>query len=126
MNRFGTRSLANLVGVHPDLQRVMQEAIGNSPYDFSITEGLRTPGRQQMLYAEGASRTLNSRHLTGHAVDIAIIIDGKANWDFAKYKEVAEHVKAVAILNKVPIIWGGDWRGLRDGPHFELDRKHYA
>lgn len=125
MFRFGTRSLSNLQGVHPDLVRVMQEAITNSPYDFSITEGVRTRGRQQQLYAEGASRTLNSRHLTGHAVDIAIIIEGKANWDFAKYKEVADHIKVVAKLNDVPLIWGGDWRGLRDGPHYELDRKAY-
>lgn len=126
MFRFGTRSLSNLQGVHPDLVRVMQEAITNSPYDFSITEGVRTRARQQHLYAEGASRTLNSRHLTGHAVDIAIIIDGKANWDFEKYKEVAEHIKAVAKLNDVSLIWGGEWRGLRDGPHYELDRKVYA
>ena len=78
-----------------------------------------------MLYAEGASRTLNSRHLTGHAVDIVLYVDGKVTWDFDKYKEVADHIQVVAILNEVPLIWGGDWRGLRDGPHYELDRKVY-
>ena len=126
MYRFGTRSINNLTGVHDDLQRVMYEAITNSPYDFAITEGLRTPGRQQQLFAEGATRTLNSRHLTGHAVDIVIIVNGKADWEFAKYKEVADHIKAVAKLNDVPIKWGGDWTTFKDGPHFELDRKHYA
>jgi len=64
--------------------------------------------------------------MTGHAVDIAIIKDGKASWDFQLYKEVAEHIKAVAILNNVPIIWGGDWRTLRDGPHFELNKRFYG
>jgi peptidoglycan L-alanyl-D-glutamate endopeptidase CwlK len=115
-----------MVGVHPDLVRVMQEAITYSPYDFGITEGVRTPGRQQMLYAEGASRTLKSRHLTGHAVDIVLYVDGKVTWDFDKYKEVGDHIKKVAEDMGVSIIWGGDWRGLRDGPHFELNRKVYG
>jgi peptidoglycan L-alanyl-D-glutamate endopeptidase CwlK len=123
--KFGSRSINNLVGVHEDLQRVMYAAISNSPYDFAITEGVRTPARQQMLYSSGASRTLMSRHLTGHAVDIALFDGGKVTWEFDKYKEVAEHIKAVAILNDVSLIWGGDWRGLVDGPHYELNKKDY-
>jgi peptidoglycan L-alanyl-D-glutamate endopeptidase CwlK len=67
-----------------------------------------------------------SRHLTGHAVDIAIIKDGKAVWDFPLYQEVAEHIEKVAVEEGVSIVWGGRWRGLRDGVHFELNRKVYA
>ncbi len=126
MFRFGTRSLSRLQGVHPDLVRVMEKAITNSPHDFSITEGLRTPERQRELVSQGASRTLMSRHLTGHAVDIAIIKDGKAVWDFPLYQEVAEHIEKVAVEEGVSIVWGGRWRGLRDGVHFELNRKVYA
>jgi peptidoglycan L-alanyl-D-glutamate endopeptidase CwlK len=103
----------------------MEKSITNSPHDFSITEGLRTSERQRELVAQGASRTLMSRHLTGHAVDIAIIKDGKAVWDFSLYQEVADHIKKVANAEGVSIIWGGDWRGLRDGPHIELDRRTY-
>jgi peptidoglycan L-alanyl-D-glutamate endopeptidase CwlK len=66
-----------------------------------------------------------SRHLTGHAVDIAIIKNGKAVWDFSLYQEVATHIKKVAEEEGVALIWGGDWRGLRDGPHYELDRRVY-
>jgi peptidoglycan L-alanyl-D-glutamate endopeptidase CwlK len=126
MYKFGTRSISKLQGVHPDLVRVMEKSITNSPHDFSITEGLRTPERQRELVAQGASRTLMSRHLTGHAVDIAIIKDGKAVWDFTLYQEVATHIKKVAEEGGVSLIWGGDWRGLRDGPHFELNRKVYG
>jgi peptidoglycan L-alanyl-D-glutamate endopeptidase CwlK len=126
MYKFGTRSISRLQGVHPDLVRVMEKSITNSPHDFSITEGLRAPERQRELVAQGASRTLMSRHLTGHAVDIAIIKDGKAVWDFTLYQEVADHIKKVAEAEGVPLIWGGDWRGLRDGPHFELNRRVYA
>lgn len=125
MYKFGTRSLSRLVGVHEDLVRVMHEAITNSPHDFAITEGVRSPERQRELFAQGKSRTLQSRHLTGHAVDIAIIKDGKAVWDFPLYEDVAEHILAVSKLCDVPLVWGGMWRGLRDGPHFELDRKVY-
>lgn len=125
MNKFGGTSAKRLEQVHPDLQRVMNEAITHSPHDFSITEGLRTIERQKELFDSGKSRTMNSRHLSGHAVDIAVFVDGKVTWDFKFYETVAEHIKVVAILNDVPIKWGGDWETFRDGPHFELDRKRY-
>lgn len=126
MYSFSQRSLERLKGVHPDLVKVMQASISDSPYDFGITEGRRTPERQQQLYKEGKSRTLNSRHLTGHAVDIAVFIGKDVSWDFRYYDAVAEHIKKVAESLKIPIVWGGEWRGLVDGPHFELNRKHYA
>jgi peptidoglycan L-alanyl-D-glutamate endopeptidase CwlK len=126
MKSFGVRSTSNLIGVHKDLVMVMREAIKEAPHDFIITQGLRTEAQQKELFARGASRTLMSRHLTGHAVDIAIIKDGKAVWDFSLYQEVADHIKKVAAAMGVALVWGGDWRGLRDGPHFELNRKVYV
>ena len=125
MPEFHQRSLANLDTVHPDLKRVMLEAIENAPFDFGITEGLRTKERQQQLFNEGKSQTLNSRHLTGNAVDIVIFIDNKVTWDLKYYKVLSEHIKAVAKLNDVPIVWGGDWKSFVDAVHFELDRKVY-
>lgn len=125
MPKFHQRSLANLDTVHPDLKRVMLEAIENAPFDFGITEGLRTKERQQQLFNEGKSQTLNSRHLTGNAVDLVIFIDNKVTWDLKYYKVLSEHIKAVAKLNDVPIVWGGDWKSFVDAVHFELDRKVY-
>jgi peptidoglycan L-alanyl-D-glutamate endopeptidase CwlK len=125
MKSFGVRSTSNLIGVHKDLVNVMREAIKNSPHDFTITQGLRTPAQQKELFDKGASRTLMSRHLTGHAVDIAIIKDGKAVWDFKLYQEVAGHIKDVAADMGVSLVWGGDFRTLKDGVHFELSRKEY-
>lgn len=123
--QFSQRSLDRMKGVHEDLVKVMLEAIKESPYDFGITEGLRTPERQKDLYDKGLSRTLQSRHLTGHAVDIAVWFNGKLTWDFDKYDTVAGHILKVAKELKVPVVWGGQWRGLKDGPHFELDKKVY-
>ena len=125
MFSFGPKSKERLSGVHPDLVRVIEEAIKESPYDFSITQGLRTLEQQQALFNAGKSKTLRSRHLTGHAVDIAVIDNGTVTWDFDKYKVVADHIKAVAKLNDVPINWGGDWITFKDGPHFELNKGKY-
>lgn len=121
--RFSTRSRQRMTGVHPALVEVMEEAIGRSPVDFMITEGLRSPDRQAALVRAGASRTLKSRHLTGHAVDVAALLDGKVRWDWPLFARIALAVKAAAHERGVAIVWGGDWPTLRDGPHFELDRR---
>lgn len=122
---LGSRSRAKLKGVHPDLVRVVELALTYSPHDFTITEGLRTVARQRELKAAGASQTMNSRHITGHAIDFAVLVGGKVRWDWPLYGQVAEAFKRAAKELNVPIIWGGDWKSLRDGPHVELDRKRY-
>ncbi len=123
--RLSQRSRAALQGVHPDLVAVVEAAIELTPVDFMVTEGLRTAARQAELVRAGASRTLNSRHLTGHAVDVAAWVDGQVRWDWPLYPRIAEAFKAAAKGRGVRLIWGGDWPRLRDGPHFELDRGAY-
>jgi len=123
--RLSQRSRAALQGVHPDLVAVVEAAIELTPVDFMVTEGLRTAARQAELLRAGASRTLNSRHLTGHAVDVAAWVDGQVRWDWPLYPRIAEAFKAAAKGRGVRLIWGGDWPRLRDGPHFELDRGAY-
>lgn len=121
--RLSTRSRTRMKGVHPALVAVVESAIARTPVDFMITEGLRTPARQAALMRAGASRTLKSRHLTGHAVDVAALVQGQVRWDWPLYARIAEAFKAAARELETPIVWGGDWPTLRDGPHFELDRK---
>lgn len=123
--QFGSRSLKRLEGVHPDLVKVMKRAIGCSPFDFTVLEGLRTYARQKQLMAAGATRTMNSRHLTGHAVDIAPFLAGTVRWDWPLYHQLALVVKKSAAELEVPITWGGDWRSFKDGPHWELPWKVY-
>jgi peptidoglycan L-alanyl-D-glutamate endopeptidase CwlK len=121
----GKRSLDRLKGVHPDLVKVMKRAIGCSTIDFTVLEGVRTLETQKKYFASGATRTMNSRHLTGHAVDIAPLIDGKVRWDWPLYYKIAEVVKKAAADEGVPVTWGGDWRSFKDGPHWELPWKQY-
>lgn len=123
--RLSSRSQARLDGVHPDLIRVVKRAIQITQVDFGITEGLRTKERQKELVAKGASRTMNSRHLTGHAVDVVAYIGSEVRWDWPLYPKIAAAFRQAAKEERVPITWGGDWPKLRDGPHFELDRKAY-
>lgn len=122
---LGSRSLSRLEGVHPDLVRVVKKAAAMSSLDFTVLEGLRTLDRQRKLLAQGASKTLNSRHITGHAVDLAPLIDGKVSWDWPLYHRLAKIIKAAAADENVPITWGGDWRTFKDGPHWELPWKIY-
>jgi peptidoglycan L-alanyl-D-glutamate endopeptidase CwlK len=119
------RSKDRLTGVHPDLVKVIEEAIKDSPLDFSITEGLRTRERQKALFDAGKSQTMNSRHLSGKAVDIAVIREGEVTWDFKYYQLVADHIKKVAKELEIELVWGGDWQSFKDGPHFELHRSVY-
>ena len=121
---LGKRSIENLKGVHPDLVRVVERAIKISTVDFTVIEGLRTAARQQQLVKAGASQTMNSRHLTGHAVDLAAWVDGTVRWDWPLYDKIADAMKKAAADEGVAIVWGGDWK-FKDGPHFELDRRKY-
>jgi peptidoglycan L-alanyl-D-glutamate endopeptidase CwlK len=122
---FGTKSAERLAQVHPDLQKVFNQAITDSPLDFSITEGLRTKERQKALFDAGKSQTMNSRHLTGKAVDIAVIRDGEITWDIRYYRIVTDHIKKVAKELDIPIVCGIDWVSFVDGPHIELHRAKY-
>ena len=123
--KFSKLSEDRLQGVKPQLASVVRRALEISQVDFMVTEGLRTAARQAELVRAGASRTLNSRHLTGHAVDVAAWVDRQVRWDWPLYPRIAEAFKSAAAERGVALIWGGDWPTLRDGPHFELDRRVY-
>jgi peptidoglycan LD-endopeptidase CwlK len=114
------RDLERLAGVHPDLVRVVKRARRDAGEPFFVIEGVRTAGRQRELFAQGKSRTLQSRHLTGHAVDLGPV---PLDWtDRPAFARLAAAMRAAADAEGVPIRWGGDFRGFYDGPHFELPR----
>ena len=100
-------------------------AITLSDIDFAVMEGLRTAERQAALVKSGASHTMNSRHLTGHAVDLGAYVDSQIRWDWPLYNKIAMAMKRAAKELNVPLEWGGDWVSFPDGPHFQLPRKEY-
>ena len=138
---LGERSLKNLWGVHPDLVAVVKRAIQITRTDFTVIEGVRTKERQKELVRKGASKTMNSRHLMGQAVDIAPVIDGAISWHIDDYYPLAEAMATAADELGVRVRWGGAWTTITnkagtpqdwvkayragggkfiDGPHFEL------
>jgi len=119
------KSRSRLIGVHPDLVRVVERAIQITSTDFAISEGLRTKARQAELVRAGASQTLRSRHIDGHAVDLVALVGGVVRWDWPLYARLAKAMKAAAAELQIPLEWGGDWRTLRDGPHFQLPWSKY-
>lgn len=135
---------SKLAGVHPKLAAVIREASLRSSVPFTVIEGVRSKARQASLVAAGASKTQNSRHLTGHAVDLwPLNSEGKplpsdaafprgsnearaasaALW--AGLRSIAVTVKEVAREMGVQIEWGGDWEKFKDGPHFQLNWKAF-
>ena len=125
MYKLGARSKQRLRGVHDDLVKVVERAIEITTVDFTVLEGLRDPMRQKKLKDAGASMTLNSRHITGHAVDLGALVDDQVDWSWPLYHQIAAAMKEAAKEAGVAIVWGGDWRTFKDGPHFELDRRKY-
>lgn len=122
---FSKASLAHLVGVHPDLVKVMTAALAISPVDFGIIEGVRSLARQAELFTAKKSQTMNSRHLEGFAVDFMAYVDGVGTWEDKYYAEIAAAVKKAAFDLGVPIAWGGDWVTFKDMDHIELDHVAY-
>lgn len=123
--RLGLRSKMRLRGVHPDIVKVVRRAIEITDVDFTVLEGVRTTTRQRKLFTSGASKTMNSRHLSGHAVDLGAWVGGKVRWDWPLYYKIADAVKQAAQDVGVSIEWGGDWRSFKDGPHWQLSWKDY-
>lgn len=123
--KLGKRSLSNLEGVHPDLIKVVKRAIELTECDFTVIEGLRTKQRQAQLLKEKKTTTMNSRHLTGHAVDLAAWVDCTVSWDWKYYEQIEAAMKQAASELKIQIEWGGDWKSFKDAPHWQLPFKQY-
>jgi peptidoglycan L-alanyl-D-glutamate endopeptidase CwlK len=119
------KSQDRLSGVHPDLVKVVKRSLEITEIDFAVLEGVRSKTRQEQLVKAGASQTMRSRHLTGHAVDLGAYVAGSVRWDWPLYHKLAVAVKQAAAELQIPIEWGGDWTTFKDGPHWQLPWKDY-
>lgn len=132
---FGSRSLKVLAGINPDLRDVCMRAIEISRHDIAALNGLRTEEEQTAYVAAGKSRTMNSRHLTGHAIDLGVYLDGRLVWEpWDLYEELAETMFQAAHIEGKVIEWGGHFGSVRldgrfipyrDGVHFQLPWQLY-
>ncbi|MGR7336759.1 M15 family metallopeptidase [Klebsiella aerogenes] len=124
--KFSQRSETNLNGVNPVLVKVIRRALELTPVDFIVIEGLRTQGRQKEMVATGKSQTMNSRHLTGDAVDI---IPVNTTWKVEEFKPLLKAVKQAADEQGLKLRFGINWKNdpalpietkFIDAPHVEI------
>lgn len=149
MFQLSKTSHDRLFGVDQNLVKVVKRAIELTTVDFGVIEGLRTIETQQAYVKAGKSKTLDSKHLKGHAVDLMAYVGSKASWELNLYDEIADAMRQAAIEHQVAIRWGAAWnvpdirqwegsmeqamnyyidtrrsegrRPFIDGPHFELN-----
>lgn len=144
-------SRSRMVGLHPDLIKIVELAIKLTKVDFRVQEGLRTIETQREYVKKGASQTMNSRHLTGKAVDVVALPAGVVSWDLKHYCTIAQAFKEASESLAIPVRWGGCWLELSsvtdpmksveaysankrankqkafiDSPHFELPTRVYG
>ncbi|MCS3505459.1 M15 family metallopeptidase [Achromobacter sp. JUb104] len=145
-------SKKELLRVHEALVSIVEKAVQLSVQEFAVHDGIRTIAEQQQMVQRGASQTLDSRHVSGHAVDLVPYINGKLRWEWPPIYLIADAMRIGAQELKIPLRWGGAWdvdftnstelpedlvanyvarrkkQGLSafiDGPHFELQRSQY-
>ena len=135
MYRFSNISEKRLNTVSEPLRSIIYKAMSLQIMDFSVLCGVRSLEQQKALVEQGASRTMNSKHLPNingesEAVDIAPFpIDWNNHYAFHR---LAGIIQSCAALHQVPVRWGGDWdsdnittdQTFIDLPHFELRSPH--
>ena len=102
MFKLSQKSLGKLEKVHPNMQELVKQAIELSTIDFGISEGLRTEERQKLLFEQGKSQTMNSKHLKGLAVDVYAWKDGKVSWDFLDYEIINLAFTEASVRLSIP------------------------
>jgi len=149
--KFGASSERELVGVNADLVRVTRLALQYCTQDFTVYDGIRTVKEQMAHVKNGTSKTMQSKHLDGLAVDLVPWINGKPTWDWdGCYKIACAMDQAATELGLAHLItWGGAWdrrlsdfggkpesykaeveayskrhpgKDFLDGPHFEIQK----
>jgi peptidoglycan L-alanyl-D-glutamate endopeptidase CwlK len=129
--QLSQRSLERLDGVHPKLVAVVKAAIAISKVDFTVIEGVRSLAKQKEYFLAGKSRTMKSKHLTGHAVDLAPYLDtdgdgdNELTWQERHFLPINDAMFQAATNLGISIDWGGHWSSWKDMPHFEIDPKRY-
>jgi len=106
---LGKTSEAHLLDVQPKLVCCVRYAIKRTPVDFGVHEGRRSLERQKVLFASGVSRTLDSEHLDGHAVDLVPYIEGRLQWQAPLCLAVARVMLQASRDLSVRLVWGGVW-----------------
>ena len=113
-------SMKRLEGVDERLKVIVIECAARCPYPFNVSEGLRSIDQQREYVRQGKSRTMNSKHLTGKAVDLYPLTMNRKQVDWSRFEDLADLMFQVASDQGTEIVWGGHWKTFVDKCHFEL------
>lgn len=126
--QLGDHSRKELIGVHPILVGMVEEAIKITKQDFIVFDGLRTMQEQRKNVAKGVSKTMNSYHLYGLAVDLVPFVNGQPKWEHPNnkiqskwYEDIAIACKTIIKRDNLPIDRFFDFYGW-DLPHWQITR----
>lgn len=117
---FGKRSLNNLAQAHPDLQRVMYDAIKYN--DFTVICGYRDRAAQDAAYKAGTSKARFGQSPHNFKPSLAVdCVPYPLDWnDIGRFELMGRVIMQSASKLRVPLVWGRNFKALRDYPHFEL------
>lgn len=113
--------------LHPKIREKATEFINKAEKEgikLRVTSGFRTYEEQDKLYAQGRTtsgsvvtnaRAGHSNHNFATAFDVVPIENGSANYDSNQWQKIGQIGKSFGFK------WGGDWQGLIDMPHFEMN-----
>ena len=138
MYKFSKRSKDNLSTADAQLQKLFNEVIKET--DCTVIYGHRTPEEQFELFKKGREKvdgwwtvvdkskvvtnldgtTKKSKHnyFPSKAVDV---VPYPLDWkDINSFKLLASVVKRKALELGIDVEWGGDWKSLKDYPHWQV------
>lgn len=123
---------AKLKLAHPDLAKVVRRCAEIYPGTFRVLETARSMVQQQKNLKKGVSQTSRSRHVVANnrsknacAADLGVILDGVVSWKWPLYFDLNNWMAKASVDAGVPIEWGGAWKTIKDGDHWQLPWKQY-
>lgn len=114
---------------HPQLQAKAASLIAeckNQGLLIRIGETLRTVAEQDELYAQGRTKpgkiVTNARGSSYRSMhQWGVAFDFYRNDGTGAYNEAGDFFNRVGALGKsIGLEWGGDWKSIKDKPHFQL------
>ena len=126
---FGSSSKKRLKECHPDLQKIMNEAIKIT--DFSVLCGHRTKQEQDKAFRSGRSKLKFPESKHNQTPSLAIdVVPFPIDWnDTKRFVALYGIIRGIAHMMDIKIRWGGNWdmddeiitdQNFNDLPHFEL------
>ena len=121
MPELTAASQRRLDGAHPLLRELFGAVAQKTA--IMVLDGQRGHAAQERAFALGHSRAHFGQSAHNWSPAVALdVVPAPVDWtDLGRFRALAGIVKAEAAVRKIPIAWGGDWVGLRDMPHYELD-----